>query len=37
MHMVDERAPVAEIEALTRIYEGVIDGYFKTYAMSSAA
>ena len=31
MHMVDERAPVVEIEALARIYEGVLDRYFKTF------
>ena len=29
MHMVDERAPVAEIEALTKVYEEVLRGYFK--------
>ncbi|MGB0505209.1 MAG: succinyl-diaminopimelate desuccinylase [Pikeienuella sp.] len=28
MHKVDERAPVAEIEDLTRIYEGVLARYF---------
>jgi succinyl-diaminopimelate desuccinylase len=31
MHMVDERTPVAEVEALTRIYEGVITGYFQAF------
>ena len=31
MHMVDERAPVAEIEALTRVYEGVLIRYFETF------
>ena len=28
MHQVDERAPVAEIEALARIYRGVLERYF---------
>lgn len=28
MHQVDERAPVEEIRALTRIYRGVLDRYF---------
>lgn len=28
MHQVDERAPLAEIEALARIYRGVIERYF---------
>jgi succinyl-diaminopimelate desuccinylase len=28
MHAVDERVPVAEIEALTRIYRAVIDDFF---------
>lgn len=28
MHMVDERVPVAEVEALARIYERVLDLYF---------
>lgn len=28
MHAVDERVPVAEIEALSRIYERIIDRYF---------
>ena len=32
MHMVDERAPVAEIEGLTRVYEGVLRRYFATFA-----
>ena len=32
MHMVDERAPVAEIEGLTRVYEGVLGRYFETFA-----
>ncbi len=31
MHMVDERAPVAEIEALARIYRGVLQRYFETF------
>jgi len=29
MHQVDERAPVEEIRALARIYEDVLDRYFK--------
>jgi succinyl-diaminopimelate desuccinylase len=32
MHMVDERAPVAEIRALTAIYERLIEGYFARFA-----
>jgi succinyl-diaminopimelate desuccinylase len=28
MHQVDERVPVAEIEMLTRIYRGLLEGYF---------
>jgi succinyl-diaminopimelate desuccinylase len=28
MHKVDERVPVRDLETLTRIYEGVLDGYF---------
>ncbi|MEL6792143.1 MAG: M20/M25/M40 family metallo-hydrolase, partial [Pseudomonadota bacterium] len=28
MHQVDERAPLAEIESLARIYRGVLDRYF---------
>jgi succinyl-diaminopimelate desuccinylase len=31
MHMVDERTPVAELQSLTRIYEGVIRRYFETF------
>ncbi len=31
MHMVDERAPVDEIEALARIYEGVLNAYFEIF------
>ena len=31
MHMVDERAPVAEIEALACVYQGVLERYFETY------
>jgi succinyl-diaminopimelate desuccinylase len=34
MHMVDERAPVTEIEGLTRVYEGVLRRYFDTFAAS---
>jgi succinyl-diaminopimelate desuccinylase len=37
MHMVDERTPVAEVEALTQIYEGVIAGYFQAFGAGSAA
>ncbi len=32
MHMVDERAPVSDIRALTAIYERLIDGYFARFA-----
>ena len=32
MHMVDERAPVAEIQGLVRVYEGVLRGYFQAFA-----
>jgi succinyl-diaminopimelate desuccinylase len=28
MHQIDERAPVADLETLTRIYRGVLDRYF---------
>src|SRR6185312_7548534 len=28
MHKVDEAVPIADIEALTRIYRGVLDRYF---------
>lgn len=31
MHKVDERAPLSEIRALSRIYERLIDSYFKTF------
>ncbi|MEP6966770.1 MAG: succinyl-diaminopimelate desuccinylase [Pseudomonadota bacterium] len=31
MHAVDERAPVAEIHALSAIYERLIDDYFATF------
>jgi succinyl-diaminopimelate desuccinylase len=31
MHMVDERAPVSEILALTDIYERIIEGYFQRF------
>ena len=31
MHMVDERAPAAEIEALARVYEGVLTRYFQVF------
>jgi len=36
MHMVDERTPVAEVEALTQIYEGVIAGYFQAFGSATA-
>lgn len=29
MHQIDERTPVADIEALTKIYRGVLERYFK--------
>ena len=29
MHMVDERVPVEEVQALTRAYGAIIDGYFR--------
>jgi succinyl-diaminopimelate desuccinylase len=32
MHMVDEAAPVADIEALTAIYERLIAGYFARFS-----
>ena len=32
MHKVDECAPVAEIRALAKVYEGVIDRYFEAFA-----
>ena len=32
MHQIDERAPVAEIEQLARVYERVIDLYFQRFA-----
>jgi succinyl-diaminopimelate desuccinylase len=28
MHQVDERASVADIEQLTRVYRGILDRYF---------
>jgi succinyl-diaminopimelate desuccinylase len=31
MHMVDERAPVSEILALTDLYERIIEGYFQRF------
>ena len=34
MHMVDERAPVAEIEGLARVYEAVLRRYFSTFAQA---
>jgi len=35
MHAVDERAPVAEIEALSAIYERLIGDYFAGFSPSS--
>jgi len=35
MHKIDEGAPVADIEALTRIYERLITDYFAKFAASS--
>lgn len=32
MHKVDERIAVADVEALTEIYEAVLDGYFRALA-----
>ena len=32
MHKVDEATPLADIEALTRIYDRIIDRYFATFA-----
>jgi len=32
MHKVDEQVAVADIERLTRLYERIIDGYFKEFA-----
>jgi succinyl-diaminopimelate desuccinylase len=32
MHMVDEAAPVQEIEDLARIYQRLIEGYFRQFA-----
>jgi succinyl-diaminopimelate desuccinylase len=32
MHQVDERAPVAEIHALSAIYQRLIEGYFAAFA-----
>jgi succinyl-diaminopimelate desuccinylase len=29
MHAVDERVPVADIEALSRIYQRIIERYFE--------
>jgi succinyl-diaminopimelate desuccinylase len=31
-HKVDENVAVADIEALTRIYQGVLDGFFERTA-----
>lgn len=31
IHQTDERVPVADLEALTRIYEGFISAYFATF------
>jgi succinyl-diaminopimelate desuccinylase len=32
MHQVDERAPVADIEALTGLYARLIERYFNSFA-----
>jgi succinyl-diaminopimelate desuccinylase len=29
MHQIDERASVKDIEALTKVYRGILDRYFK--------
>jgi succinyl-diaminopimelate desuccinylase len=34
MHMVDERAPVAELRALEHVYAGVLRRYFETFRAS---
>ena len=31
MHQIDERVPVAELEALTRVYQRVIGGFFNPH------
>ena len=31
MHQIDERAPVADIQALTAIFEQLIAGYFEAF------
>jgi succinyl-diaminopimelate desuccinylase len=35
MHQIDERAPVADIERLSLIYERLIDDYFAAFGVSS--
>jgi succinyl-diaminopimelate desuccinylase len=35
MHKIDENVPVADIEALTRIYERVLSGYFVKFAKAN--
>ena len=37
MHQVDERAPVADIHALTAIFERLIAGYFEAFAQTASA
>lgn len=36
MHQIDERVPVAELEALTAVYRKVIEGYFRSSGAASA-
>jgi succinyl-diaminopimelate desuccinylase len=36
MHQVDERAPVADIHALTAIFERLIAGYFEAFSQTAA-
>ncbi|HEY9215266.1 MAG TPA: M20/M25/M40 family metallo-hydrolase, partial [Ancylobacter sp.] len=31
MHAVDESTPVSEIEALARVYAGIVERYFQTF------
>jgi len=37
MHQIDERVPVAELEALTQVYRRVIERFFDTAGRASAA
>jgi succinyl-diaminopimelate desuccinylase len=36
MHGVDEHAATADIQALTRLYRALIDGYFRRFALTGA-